>query len=79
MIKEQRDTPPTVKATAKEVPPQPKKQTTAQKTTTQTQTEPYCYVKCPKCGRRNRVPKGKGTLQLTCGDKECRHVFKANT
>lgn len=77
MIKEQRETPPTIKTTAREVPPKQTPPKTNQ--TAQTNPEPYCYVKCPKCGRRNRVPKGKGTLELTCGNKECKHVFRANT
>lgn len=41
--------------------------------------EPYCYVKCPKCNRRNRAVKGAGEINLTCGGKECKHNFTVNT
>ena len=42
-------------------------------------TQPYCYVKCPKCNRRNRAVKGQGEIEIICGGKECKHKFKANT
>lgn len=26
----------------------------------------HCYFKCPNCGQRLRVPKGKGKITVTC-------------
>lgn len=26
----------------------------------------HCYFKCPSCGQRLRVPRGKGTITVTC-------------
>ena len=26
----------------------------------------HCYFKCPECGQRLRVPKGKGKIMITC-------------
>ncbi len=55
----------------------PVKETPTQ--TPQKAKEPYCYVKCPKCNRRNRAVKGAGEINLTCGGKECKHNFTVNT
>lgn len=30
------------------------------------QRKQYCFYKCPNCGIMNRVPKGKGKIQITC-------------
>ncbi|MCD8036401.1 MAG: FYDLN acid domain-containing protein [Clostridiales bacterium] len=30
------------------------------------QSKDYKFFKCPKCGVLNRVPKGKGKIQITC-------------
>ena len=32
------------------------------------------YFACPKCGQQLRVPRGKGTLSITC--RSCGHVFQ---
>lgn len=33
----------------------------------------YRYFSCPKCGKKVRVPKGRGKISITC--PECRHEF----
>ena len=36
------------------------------------QSKDYKFFKCPKCGVLNRIPKGKGKIEITCprcGDK----------
>ncbi len=30
------------------------------------QSKDYKFFKCPKCGVLNRIPKGKGKIQITC-------------
>ncbi len=37
----------------------------------------YCYFKCPSCKTRVRVPRGKGTLRITC--PSCRQQFTKKT
>ncbi|MFR1709241.1 MAG: hypothetical protein ACLSV2_10095 [Clostridium sp.] len=34
----------------------------------------YKIVKCPKCGQKLRLPRGKGRITVTC--KRCLHEFK---
>jgi ATPase subunit of ABC transporter with duplicated ATPase domains len=49
---------------------------TAQKNTTQkntTQRKQFKYFTCPKCGKKVRVPKGRGKICITC--PECNHEF----
>lgn len=36
----------------------------------------YKYFKCPQCGQKMRVPKGKGTIMVTC--HHCNTSFKKN-
>lgn len=35
------------------------------------------YFKCPNCGQRLRVPRGKGRIQITC--RSCGVSFEENT
>ena len=37
----------------------------------------HCYFKCPECGRRLRVPKGKGKIMITCPN--CHAKFDRKT
>lgn len=37
----------------------------------------YCYFKCPGCKTRVKVPKGKGTIRITC--PSCREKFVKKT
>lgn len=37
----------------------------------------YRYFACPRCVQRIRVPKGKGTLRITC--PKCGEVFEKKT
>jgi len=37
----------------------------------------YKYFKCPNCGQKLRVPRGKGTVQVTCF--HCHTEFKKKT
>lgn len=34
----------------------------------------YKIVKCPKCGQKLRLPRGKGKIVVTC--RKCSHEFK---
>lgn len=36
----------------------------------------YCYFKCPGCKTRVKLPKGKGTLRITCPNCKERFVKK---
>lgn len=36
----------------------------------------YCYFKCPGCKTRVKVPRGKGTLRITCPNCKERFVKK---
>ncbi|MBO7674417.1 MAG: zinc ribbon domain-containing protein [Atopobiaceae bacterium] len=35
----------------------------------------YKHIKCPECGQRVRVPRGKGKVRITC--PKCRHTYEA--
>ena len=37
----------------------------------------YSFFKCPLCGQRVRVPKGKGHIRITC--PKCRREFEKTT
>ncbi|SHE41271.1 hypothetical protein [Clostridium fallax] len=37
----------------------------------------YKIVKCPKCGQKLRLPRGKGKIIVTC--KKCSYEFKMKT
>ena len=37
----------------------------------------YCYFKCPHCGQKVRVPRGRGNLEITC--PSCRRTFVKRT
>ncbi len=37
----------------------------------------YCYFKCPGCKTQVRVPKGKGTIRITC--PSCKEKFVKKT
>jgi glutaredoxin len=37
----------------------------------------YLVINCPKCPSRLRLPKGKGTITVTC--PSCSHEFKTAT
>lgn len=37
----------------------------------------HCYFRCPDCNKRLRVPKGKGTLKITCN--YCKKEFQKKT
>lgn len=37
----------------------------------------HCYFKCPSCGQRLRVPRGRGKLKVTC--RSCGNQFEANS
>ena len=37
----------------------------------------HCYFKCPTCKTRVRVPRGKGTIRITC--PSCRGTFLKKT
>ena len=37
----------------------------------------YCYFKCPSCNTRVKVPRGKGTLRITC--PSCKEKFVKKT
>ena len=37
----------------------------------------HAYLKCPSCGAELRVPKGKGSIVVTC--PKCRHEIKTKT
>ncbi|MBK1811686.1 hypothetical protein JHL18_13770 [Clostridium sp. YIM B02505] len=37
----------------------------------------YKIVKCPKCGQKLRLPKGKGNIVVTC--RKCSNEFKMKT
>ncbi|MDL2237938.1 zinc-ribbon domain-containing protein [Christensenellaceae bacterium OttesenSCG-928-K19] len=37
----------------------------------------YKYFKCPQCGQKVRVPRGKGTVNITC--PKCSNKFKKKT
>ena len=37
----------------------------------------HCYFKCPECGQRLRVPKGKGKIMITC--PHCHTKFDRKT
>lgn len=41
------------------------------------QDKEHCYFKCPRCGQNLRVPRGKGTLTITC--RSCGASFKEKT
>jgi hypothetical protein len=34
----------------------------------------YKYIKCPKCKKYSRVPKGKGRIKITC--RVCKNQFQ---
>ena len=35
--------------------------------------ENHRHLRCPSCGQKIRVPKGRGKIQITC--PKCRHEF----
>ncbi len=37
----------------------------------------YCYFKCPHCGQKVRVPRGRGKIEITC--PACRQTFVKRT
>ena len=37
----------------------------------------YCYFKCPHCGQKVRVPRGRGKIEITC--PSCRQTFVKRT
>ncbi len=37
----------------------------------------HCYFKCPSCGQQLRVPRGKGTIRVTC--RTCGASFQEKT
>ena len=37
----------------------------------------YCYFKCPHCGQKVRVPRGRGKIEVTC--QKCHTVFRTKT
>ena len=37
----------------------------------------YCYFKCPSCKMQVKVPKGKGTIRITC--PSCKEKFVKKT
>lgn len=37
----------------------------------------YSFFKCPSCGQRVRVPKGRGHIRITC--PKCRREFEKTT
>jgi predicted RNA-binding Zn-ribbon protein involved in translation (DUF1610 family) len=37
----------------------------------------FRYFSCPKCGKKVRVPRGRGKICITC--PECRHEFIKNS
>ncbi len=37
----------------------------------------HCYFKCPGCGQQLRVPRGKGSITITC--RSCGAVFQKKT
>ena len=37
----------------------------------------YYYFKCPNCGQQMRVPRGKGTVQITC--RSCSSHFETKS
>lgn len=37
----------------------------------------YKHFKCPECGKRMRVPRGKGKIRIRC--RECGHKFEARS
>ena len=37
----------------------------------------YCYFKCPSCKTQVKVPKGKGTIRITC--PSCKEKFVKKT
>ncbi len=52
----------------------PSTETQSTKSKTQTAKEDtYRYFKCPSCGQKTRVPKGKGKISIIC--PTCRHEF----
>ena len=34
------------------------------------QSKDFKFFKCPKCGVLNRIPRGKGKIEITCPDAE---------
>ena len=41
------------------------------------QNKQYKIFKCPSCGQKLRVPRGKGTVQITC--RQCGTTFEKKT
>lgn len=41
------------------------------------QSKQYKIFKCPSCGQKLRVPRGKGTVQITC--RQCSTTFEKKT
>ena len=41
------------------------------------QNKQYKIFKCPSCGQKLRVPRGKGTVQITC--RQCSTTFEKKT
>lgn len=37
----------------------------------------YKHLKCPECGKRMRVPRGKGKIRVKC--PECQHKFETKS
>ena len=42
-----------------------------------TESKTYRFFKCPACKAELRLPKGKGSIVITC--PKCKHEFKAKT
>ncbi len=44
---------------------------------TRIQDRDHCYFKCPSCGQRMRVPRGKGKITIHC--RNCGATFEKKT
>lgn len=42
-----------------------------------TEARAYKHLKCPECGKRMRVPRGKGKIRVKC--PECQHKFETKS
>lgn len=40
------------------------------------ETRAYKHIKCPECGQRVRVPRGKGKVRITC--PKCHNTFESH-